>query len=790
MLHEKTYSRTDRLIEAYGRQIVKWRWLVVLLSFILVLAAANGVQFLTFTGDYKVFFSEENPELQAFENLQKIYTKADNIILVVTTPEDKVFNKKDLQLVKDMTDDAWQVPHSIRVDSLSNYQHTYAEEDDLIVEDLVDELDYLTAEDLIRIEEVALNEPLLVNRSISPNGKTTGVQVTLQLPEGDMVAIAEAVEFARDVIEKYETAYPDHHFALTGQAVLSHSFPEASQQDMQTLMPLMLGVIILTLMLFLRSPIGTIVTIFLVFMSILFAMGLAGWLGWQLTPPSASAPIIIMTLAIADAVHIFVIIFREMRRGMNRHDAVVESLRINFQPVFLTSLTTVIGFMSLNFSDAPPFHDLGNISAFGVVMAWFLSMTFLPAMAAILPIRVKTQLVEKSPMAERIGEFVIEKRTPLLIGMAILSIGLTALTPTLNLDDRFVEYFDESIPFRVDSDYTTENLTGVYLIEYSVGAGSTGAISEPEYLQKLDDFVAWARSQGDIIHVNTITDTMKRLNKSMHGDDQSYYKMPNQRDLAAQYLLMYEMSLPYGLDLNSQINVDKSATRVTITTANISSNRLREIAKEGQMWLRDNGMASMESVGSGASVMFSNIAYRNIREMLLGTFVAFVLISVALLISLKSFRLGFISLLPNLLPVFMTFGIWALLFGQIGMSAAVVTATALGLIVDATVHFLSKYERGRQEKGLDSTDSVRYAFSTVGTALWVTTAILVCGFAILGLSAFRVNAEMGMLTAIAIAIALIVDFLMLPPLLMLIDRRKTSAKTSETDQPVAQSAQA
>ena len=491
---------------------------------------------------------------------------------------------------------------------------------------------------------------------------------------------------------------------------------------------------------------------------------------------SASAPVIIMTLAIADAVHIFVIIFREMRRGMKRHEAVVESLRVNFQPVFLTSFTTVIGFMSLNFSDAPPFHDLGNMSAIGVIAAWILSITFLPALAAILPIRVKTQLVEKSAVAEKIGEFVIRRRTPLLLGMITLSLGLTALTPTLELDDRFVEYFDESIQFRVDSDYATENLTGVYLIEYSIGAGETGGISEPEYLKKLEGFVTWARAQPDIVHVNAISDVMKRLNKSMHSDDPSYYRMPEQRDLAAQYLLMYEMSLPYGLDLNSQINVDKSATRVTFTTADISSNRLREIAKEGQMWLRDFGTPTMETVGSGASVMFANITYRNIREMLLGTFVAFVLISVALLATLRSFRLGFISLLPNLLPVFMTFGVWAILYGRIGMSAAVVTATALGLIVDATVHFLSKYERGRQEKELGTVESVRYAFSTVGTALWVTTAILICGFGILGLSAFKINSEMGTLTAIAIAIALVVDFLMLPPLLMLIDRRQITRK--------------
>ena len=234
----------------------------------------------------------------------------------------------------------------------------------------------------------------------------------------------------------------------------------------------------------------------------------------------------------------------------------------------------------------------------------------------------------------------------------------------------------------------------------------------------------------------------------MHGDDESWYKLPEERDLAAQYLLLYEMSLPYGLDLNSQINIDKSASRMTVTLDNVSSNDMRNIAMDSSQWLRDNAPGYMEAEGSGAAVMFSHLADRNIKSMLMGTALAFVLISLSLIFALRNLKLGLISLIPNMVPAIMAFGVWGIFVGQVGLAVSVIAATSLGLIVDATVHFLSKYNRARTERNESPADAVRYGFRTVGTALWITTAVLVAGFAILSLSTFAVNADMGLLLSL------------------------------------------
>jgi len=756
--------------KTYGEWLVRWRYLVLLISVAFAVAAASGAQFLTFKTDYRVFFSSDNPQLRAFEQLQNTYTKSDNVLFTLAPRDGNVFTPETLASVIRLTKASWQIPYSIRVDSISNYQHTEAEEDDLIVADLVEDPENLGPAELRRIRDIAVSEPLLVNRLISPDGAVTGVNVTIQLPdEGSGEEVPEITAFARDLVAQVEADNPNLDVYLTGMVMLNNSFPEVIVHDQKTLVPLMFGVVLLTLVLLLRSATATLGTFLVILFSIVTAMGLTGWLGIALTPPSASSPTIILTLAVADCVHVLVSFLHAMRRGHDKTSAIVDSLRINLQPIFLTSLTTVIGFMSMNFSDAPPFRDLGNIVAMGVAAAFIFSVTFLPALMLVLPIRVKPAATQHSLMVDRFAEFVIARRNPLFWGMGVLVIALVILIPRNELNDEFIKYFDKSIDFRNDTEFTTTHLTGLYTIEYSLGNGETGGISEPDFLRDVDRFADWYRQQPNVLHVNSLTDIMRRLNKNMHGDDPAWYRLPDQRDLAAQYLLLYEMSLPYGLDLNNQVDISKSATRMTVSLESISSNELLGMEARAQQWLAENA-PHMQSDGASPSVMFAYIGQRNIRSMLTGTSIALVLISLILVFALRSLKLGLVSLVPNLAPAAMGFGLWGLLSGQVGLGLSVVAGMTLGIVVDDTVHFLSKYLRARREQGLDPRGAVRYAFHTVGIALVVTSLVLIAGFMVLAQSAFKLNADMGFLTAMIIGLALLADFIFLPPLLMKVDK--------------------
>jgi predicted RND superfamily exporter protein len=758
------------MVELYARWIIRWRYLVVLLSIVLVLLAGYGGSKLGFSNDYRMFFGQDNPQLLEFEKMQNTFNKNDNILFVITPKSGKVFSVDTLTAVKDITTQAWQIPYSSRVDSITNYQHTAADGDDLVVDDLVPDPGALTDEDLARIQNIAINEPVLVNRLISPDSKYTGVNVTVQLPGKKLDEVPSAVAYARNLKAEMMAKYPGIEIRLVGLTMMNNAFPEASTDDAQHLYPLALGFIILTLALMLRSFTGTLVTFITIIFSIITAMGLAGWLGIGLSPPVMSAPIMILTMSIADAVHLLVSMKHEMHRGMDRIDAMVESMRINFWPIFVTSLTTVLGFLSLNFSDAPPFHDLGNIAGLGVAAAFILSITFLPAMIAILPARSRSEVTGRDAMG-RFGDFVIDHYRALLVGTVLGAVALTAMVPMNELNDVFVEYFDTSIEFRRDSDYAARHLTGVYYIDYSLGTGEAGGISDPGYLKNMEKFVQYLRVQPEVMHVFALTDIFKRLNRNMHGDDPAWYKLPEQRDLAAQYLLLYEMSLPYGLDLNNQIDVAKSASKIAVTLKTLSTNEILALEQRTTDWLQRN-MPQLEEAATGPTVMFAHLGSRNIHSMLIGTTVALVMISLVLILFFRSVKFGIISLLPNLLPAAAAFGIWGLFVGEVGLALSVVTGMTLGIVVDDTVHFMSKYLRARREKGMSAKQAVHYAFNSVGIALLVTSVVLIAGFMIMAQSHFQLNAGMGVLTSIVIALALVFDLMMLPPLLIKLEENK------------------
>jgi len=774
-------SKFEQKVVAYSKFVIRWRWAVIPLVIVFVVIAGSGARFIQFDNDYRTFFGENNPQLIAFEALQDIYTKNDNVLIVLEPKDGDVFTNETLAAVEELTEKAWRIPFAIRVDGLSNFQYTYADDDDLIVEDLITDARNMSESEIERARNIALKETRLLNVVIPPDTKVVGVNVTFQFPGKDIAETFIVVEYIRELVKEFEASYPDIKTHLTGVVMLNHAFGEASQNDMSTLIPMMFLTILIVMAFLLRSVSGTISTLLVIMFSIVTAMGFMGWLGIRLTGPSSSAPTMIMTLAVADSIHVLIMILREMRTGSTKWEAITESLRINMMPVFLTSLTTSIGFLSMNFSDVPPFHDLGNITTIGVVFAFIYSVLFLPAIVAVLPFKVKQQAKGgKLAYMERLAELVIRKKTGFLWGSVAIVIALALFIPKNELNDSFVEYFDESIVFRQDTDFVVDNLTGIYTIEHSLGAGESGGISNPAYLNKLEEFAEWYLAQPGVVHVYRLSETFKQLNKSMHGDDQEYYTIPENRNLAAQYLLLYELSLPYGLDLNNSLNVDKSATRFTVILDDVSTIEIRSISARSEKWLQDNAPDYMYSPGSGPMVMFAHISQRNINSMLLGTTIAIFVISLVLIFAMRSVKHGLISLVPNLIPAIMGFGVWGIFVGQIGMGLAVVTGMTLGIVVDDTVHFMSKYLRARREKNLSSEDAVRYAFTTVGTALFVTTVILVAGFGILAQSAFDFNSAMGKLTMITITFALIADFFLLPTLLMKIEKSDEPETTTES----------
>ena len=758
--------------------IYRFRWLLLVISLFLVAISTAGITRLEFATDYRAYFGDENPQLKAYDHMQDTYGRDDSLLFVIKPNQGTVFVPDVLNVVRELTDQAWLLPYATRVDSLTNFQHSYSEEDELLVGNLIPKRGVISQEVGLAAGPIALNEKKLAAKIISLDATTTMVAVTFTLPRKSIDEGAKIMSAANMLQYEAQKVLPDATIVITGVVPLNEAFNEVSLEDMRVLVPAMYLVLLVLLGFLLRSVAAVFVTMLVVAFSSASAMGLAGWLGIPLSPPVTIAPTIILTLAVADSVHVLVAFFKKMASGFSRAEAIAASVKSNFSPILLTTVTTAIGFASLNFSDAPPYNALGTVTAIGVGFAWLYSVFFLPAFLGVVPLRPRPVKAQKSVATEKFADFVIGQRKPLLIGMSLFTILLLAFIPRIELNDQFVEYIDESHDFRVATEFTMNNLTGIYQAQWELAAQEDGAVAEPEYLQKLAAFTVWLRSRSEVAHVDSFSDTLKRLNRNMHGDDPRQFKLPENRELAAQYILLYEISLPYGLDLTNQINLDKSATRVIATLNNITTAQMSALDTDSANWLTEQFPNAPNVDASGAYVMFAYIAKRNIETMFTGTLFAFVLISVVLIMALKSVKLGVLSIIPNVLPAAMSFGVWAILVGQVGLAGSVIAATTLGIVVDDTVHFLTKYQHGRKQKGLNPEDAIRYALEKVGRAIIVTTIVLASGFLILTFSLFQGNVVMGLLTSMALVFALAADFLLLPPLLMLIDKKTSPVATS------------
>ena len=781
----------DALESRLGGWVIAARWPIIAVTLLLVAIAASGTAFLEFSADHRIYFARDNPQLLAHEAMEDTYAQGSNVFFAVVPEDRDATSALALEATAWLTERSWQIPYSTRVDSVTNFPHTTADGDDLLVRDLVDEAAPGDAGERSRIRDVALAEPRLAGRLIARDGAVGGINVTVRLPGED--ALTEGLRVAgsaRGLKDEVRERFPGIDVRITGLAIFNQTFMEVSLNDLKALVPASFAAMSLILFALIRGIGGTFAIMLVVALSVMTSVGLGGWIGLPMTAASAIAPIVVLTVAIANCVHVFSTLVHTMRADASRaltngsgdapplsrfqsgevkRVAIVESVRVNLQPVFLACLTTTLGFLSMNFSEVPPFRQLGNFVAFGVGAAFVLSVTFLPALLSLLPIRARAAGHRLDGAMLALAEFVVRRRRELLWGGGLIVVALVASIPRNELNDVFLHYFDESIEFRRDADFTTRNLTGMYALEYSLGSGEPGGISEPAYLSDVAAFAEWYKAQPETIHVDVVTDTFRRLNMNMHGDDPAEYRLPASRELAAQYLLLYELSLPPGLDLNHQIDIDKSATRMVASTKTLSTNEVLALDRRARQWLADNAPNIARPESSGTTLMFAYLGRRNIVSMLVGTTLALVGISLVLILALKSLRLGLTSLVPNLVPGALGFGIWGLVVGEVGISLSVVTAMTLGIVVDDTVHFLSKYRRARRELGCAPPDAVRVAFRTVGRALFTTSVVLVAGFIVVSLSSFELNAGMGKLTALVIALALLADFLLLPPLLMRVE---------------------
>ncbi|MFC6668978.1 efflux RND transporter permease subunit [Marinobacterium aestuariivivens] len=368
--------------------LARYPYRIMLFSLLLILGIGVGGSRLTVESGIDIFFSEDDPNLIADRELKRTYGREDNVFFVIDTRGGDIFEANNLASVQTITEKSWQMPYSRRVDSVTNFLYPEVDGDDIVIDTLVEDADALTREDRQRIKDIAMSQQALTGRLLADDGEVAAVNVTLNLPEAELAAaIDQAVSYARALAAEVESANPGLDIHLAGWALTEQTLAEVTARDAVTLIPALLLLVLVMIALILRSVTASLCTVITIFLSILCGMGFAGWAGISLNSVNVSAPTIIVTLAVADCIHLLSVFLTRLRKGQERADALRGALDDTLYPIVLTSITTALGFLSMNFSESPPFRELGTIAAVGVLGALWVTATILPGLVLMLPFR-------------------------------------------------------------------------------------------------------------------------------------------------------------------------------------------------------------------------------------------------------------------------------------------------------------------------------------------------------------------------------------------------------------------
>ena len=758
-------------MERFAEFVVTNRIKVAIVTLLMAFAVFAGIPNLKLDTDGRVFMAADNPDKILLDRFEQEFAKDDNLAIIIVPKDGAVFTPRTLGAIGALTEELWNLPYVRLVNSITRFQNTYADGDMMVVEDLVPDPQDITDNGAAGAKAVALDRIEIRNSLINDDASATAISVIFRLPGVDLVSeIPDIIAESEPLLARYEADYPDITFKATGSVAVSQAFATASQRDGATLTPAMLLAMLVVVGLLLRSATGSLLILILAALSAMVSLGALGWTRVPINSATAVAPLMVITLAVASSVHVLSSIRQTMQETSDRTIWARRALTDHGLGITVAVFTTAIGFLSLNFSISPPFRQLGNMVAGGMMGVWIFTMFLLPGLICWIPIKQHRTDAPVDRIMVALGEFVIRNQKRLLLGIPMVIIAFAAGISQIKLEDDFLRYFDESFETRQATDLYETELGGLNVLEYSVDTGVDNGINSVAYLQKLDALSTFLRDQPDISHIRSLSDTIKRLNMNMNGDDPAFYRIPETDEEASQFLFLYELSLGYGMDLTDQINVDRSSTRISAFVDYATTRQLLALDEKIQLWF-DSNAPELKSPVTGQTHVYTMISARDVPSMLQGTTLALIFISFVIFLVLRNLKLGLVSLVPNLLPALMGFGLWGYMVGNVTLAVSIVVAMTLGIVVDDTVHFMLKYANARK-RGKSAEDSVRYAFKSVGMALTVTSLGLVIGFVILGQSGFAVNRDMAQLTAITLAFALFVDFLFLPPLLIFLDRMK------------------
>lgn len=759
-------------MEKFVDKVIKFRWAIAILIPLLTLIMASSLKNLEFEGSYRIWFGEESKILTKYDDFRAIFGN-DDAITITFSNEDGIFTKEALRSIDNITNKLWKTEYIARADSITNYQYVHADEeypDEILVEDFIEDIDALSVEDLQKKKEIALTQDLIVNKMISQDAKTTMIVGRMTPKAGDDPEVSFKLRDAAMAIIAPEIEKNGFKFYLNGGPIINTSFIEIAQHDGGTFTPAVIIIAMILLYGVFRRFSATLLSISVVIFTFLIVLSIQVLFGFKLNNFTANIPVFVVAIGIADAMHLLWIYFVARRKGMQNYEAIHYSVKKNLLALFLTSLTTSIGFASLSISAVVPIKTLGIATASAALLAFVLTILFVPALLAIINPKIKTDTEQKSNN-HKLSEWYVSlllryNKAILFISLVLFSVISVGIFRA-NVDSNTVRYFKENVPFRISINYTQEHLTGPMSYEIVIDSKVNDGIKEPDFLKTTQKFYdEFYAKYSEIRHISSLMDVVKTFNDVMAGSK----SIPDDKNLIAQYLLLYSLSLPQGMEINDKMDIDERLLRVSASIDMVDTSRdLEMIAWAEEWWNKTPYSAEV----NGQTVMFAHMQHDVTQTLIESISLAIVMISIIMIIIFRNWRMLPLFIGPNILPIMLVIGVMGWLQIDIDMGVAVAGAIIIGVAVDDTIHFMVKYIESRK-RGDNLQESLEYVMSYAGSAIIFTTIILSVAFLVFVLSDFNPNYHFGIVTASALIIAVLVDLVALPAFLAMVDDKEKS----------------
>ena len=744
-----------------------FRWFIAIGIPLLVLALSSNLKDLQIDGSYRIWFGEESKILKDYDDFRKTFGN-DDAVIISFKDEKGIFTKKALQSIDDITQALWQMKYVARVDSITNYQYVHAnpeEPDDVIVEDFIQNIPDATAAYLKNRKEIATNDPLVVDGFISKDGRTTMISARLVPKVNDVTdKSAEIMKLVNEILAP-QIAHTGYKYWINGGPPLNQSFVKIGTSDAATFTPMVLIASIILLLLLFRRVSGALIPIGVVIFTFLTVLAVQLFLGYKLNNFTANLPVFVVAIGVADAVHIYIVWLMYRREGEGNRSAVLHSLKKNFLPIFLTSLTTAIGFATLTISKVIPVLTLGIATASGAILAFMISVFWMPAVLLILKKEIKVKEVQKAAKQKPLGygAFIVRNNKKIIFVTTLLFTLLAAGLFQVKVDSNTIRYFDKSVEIRKSTEFLMENLTGPMAYEIIVDSGKKDGIKDPQFLKTVEKFYEEFQGEfSDVRHLSSLLDTVKRFNKILDGKEE----IPKSQNLVAQYLLLYSLSLPQGMEINDKMDINERKLRITGQVNIVDTSKDLEMIHYVDNWWKKTAYSANVN---GQVAMFAYMQSDVTDTLIYSLSLAIILVSIVMLLIFKRFKLLWVFILPNILPVMLVVGLMGWIGINIDIGVAIAGAIIIGVAVDDTIHFLVKYFDARK-RGLCLADAFDDVLRYAGKAILFTTIILSIAFSLFAFSTFTPNQNFGIVTASALIIAFVVDILLLPALLSIIDK--------------------